>query len=224
MLGQLGAMRELPILKPDGSLDDNLVGIVQSHMIYPNDLGSTEEDIFVHRYRRLTGYRDTELGRYLEEQWQKAKLGGMQAASILYTIVQFSTHRPDLDVGVRKSQFMVQDELEHQYRDARKEKKSPRNLARSERTVDKFWLEYKDSAHLWAALMLLMNENSNRPGVDFRLLLSLSEQMVRLAEPLVSDWKPWRVPGALHLPNAKLNIFKPDDDDVARAMRYRAQR
>lgn len=217
-------MRELPILKPDGNWDDDLVGIVQSHMIYSNDVSSIEEDIFVYRYRRLTGHRDTELGRYLEEQWQKAKLGGMQAGSILYTIVQFSTHRPDLNVGIRKSQFMVKDELEQRYRDDQKANKNPPNLARSERTVDKFWLEYKDSAHLWAAFMLLTKDNSMRPGVDFLHLLSLSEQLARLAEPLIPDWNPWRAPEALETTNTELNILKPDDEDVARAMRYRVQR
>lgn len=68
-------MRVIPILKSDGNVDDCLVGIVQACMMYPDDVPSIEEDISAYRLRSASGFRDTQLGRRLNADFQSAKLG-----------------------------------------------------------------------------------------------------------------------------------------------------
>lgn len=204
-------MRYLPLLRPDGTVDDCLVGIVQASMMFPDDADSIEEDIGAFRLRAASGFRSTRLGERLNADFRTAQLGGMSAGSMLHKMIQYDRHHPSLKVGVNKSSSAVALELaEH-----------GKPFDKDPNTVKKYWKQYKNSAHLWAAFMLGC-EKTGVP-VDFVSLVSLSQQIVDAGSHLVWEWDPWRAPPGFPMDGAAtLEIELPDARNLSHVKRYRA--
>ncbi|MGU3453660.1 hypothetical protein [Methylobacterium fujisawaense] len=77
----------MPLLLPDGSLDDCVIGIVQSHMMFPDDQASIEDDIGAYRMRSQTGFRKSQLGRQMDANFRNAELGGFYAGGLIYKLL-----------------------------------------------------------------------------------------------------------------------------------------
>jgi hypothetical protein len=100
-------MREIPLLKADGTVDECGVGIIQACMLFPDDAASIEDEIGAYRHRLATGFRDTDLGRYQQNSWRAALDGGLCVGSMLYTMCMFKKHHPEMLVGMNKAAVMV---------------------------------------------------------------------------------------------------------------------
>jgi hypothetical protein len=206
------ASREIPLLKPDGTMDECSVGIIQACMQFPDDVASIEDEIAAYRQRSATGFRDTELGRYQQNSWRAAQLGGLCAGSMLYTICMFKKHRPEMGVGMNKSAVAVTLELE----------RHGRKIGKNESTIKKYWSEYKNAAHLWAALMVEFRNQGLKLPVDFMKLLNVAEGLINCGNTVVEDWKPWRAPSSILTVTTTVEIPEPDAEDIAIVERYRA--
>jgi hypothetical protein len=224
-------MRELPILNADGALDDCAVGIIQAHMKFPHDPASIEDDIEAYRARARTGFRDTDLGQYLDNSWRDALLGGLYAGSMLTVMIQFHTHRPDLRVGMVNSATFTASEMLRLQQLKRasftaskltkrgKLAKRSTNLSRDFTTVKKCWGRYKDASHLWGAMLYLENICPAGETSPYRFqgaILDIAEQLVSLGKDLVHDWKPWRSPPQLVFKKPTKVEFEPPDDETVR--------
>jgi len=203
-------MREIPLLKQDGTIDECLVGIVQACMQCPDDIASIEEDIGAYRLWSASGFRNTRLGRHLKHNWRAAKEPGLYAGMMFYTVCMFNKHRPDLEVGMLKSALVTVLELE----------KHGRKFERNESTLKKYWAEYKNALHLWAALAVYLAEGF-QPPLDFIRLLSIAEVLIGCGNAFVENWEPWRAPASI-LTLTTVEIRKPDAEDIALVERYSA--
>lgn len=205
-------MREIPIIKADGTIDECSVGIIQACMMFPDDPANIEDDIGVYRQRSITGFRDTDLGRYQTSKFKQAVLsGGFHAGSMFFTMCMFKKHRPSMAVGMNKSAFMVALELE----------KNGRKFEKNEDTIKKYWSEYKNACHLWAAFALGFRDEGSKFPVDFIRLLNVAEELIGCGKDVIDDWDPWRAPPSI-LTATTLEIPEPDAEDIALAKRYRA--
>lgn len=205
-------MREMPLLLPDGSLDDCVIGIVQSHMMFPDDQASIEDDIGAYRMRSQTGFRKSQLGRQMDANFRNAELGGFYADGLIYKLLVFAEHRPDLKVGVNKSIFSLT--LEGQA--------FGKPIEKNKNTVRKYWTEYKNCAHLWAAHSHVYMTTGKKLPLDYIRVLTVAERLVEIASPLIDDWSPWRVPEQFPFEDYTVRIPEPDAEDIARIKRYRA--
>jgi hypothetical protein len=211
-------MREIPLLKTDGTIDECAVGIVQACMDFPDDPASIEEEIGAFRLRSATGFRNTGLGNHLQSTWRAAQFDGMCAGSMLYTMCMFKKHCPAMAVGMNKSAYMVAIELE----------KFGGKISKNESTIKKYWKAYKNAAHLWAAFMLEYRDNKTQvidqrlePPIDFVKVLNVAEQLIDCGNSVVENWDPWRASSRI-LIGTTFEIAIPDAEDIALAKRYRA--
>ena len=131
---------------------------------------------------------------------------------MLFTMVQFHVHFPEMKFGMLKAAQFVERSTEH----------LPL-VARGLSTVKGDWAKYKNALHLWAAFMLLYRQQHQFP-LDFTALLTLSEQIVQAASGLVRNWDPWRVPRGYPFDGSILEVPKPDSDDVKLAKKYKSMR
>ena len=212
------ASREIPLLKPDGTIDECAVGIVQACMDFPDDPDSVNEDIAAFRLRAATGFRKTALGNHLQHNWRASQFGGMCAGSMLYTMCMFKKHRPEMKVGMNKSAFEVAIRLE----------KFGNKISKSESAIKDYWSKYKNAAHLWAAFMLEYRDNKTQvinqrldPPIDFVKVLNVAEQLIDCGSLVVADWDPWRAPSAI-LRHTSFEIAIPDSEDISLMEGYRA--
>ncbi|SDA18401.1 hypothetical protein SAMN02799622_02021 [Methylobacterium sp. UNC378MF] len=205
-------MREMPVVLSDGQVDDCLPGIVQAHMLFPDDFDSIEEEIECFRLRSRTGFRKTNLGRHMAADFESAQLGGMYAGTILYNMMRYSEHRPDLKISWNKAVFIVSDEAE----------RLGKPIGKNINTIKKYWLQYKNSAHIWMSYLLAFRQQGRKFPIDHCSMLTLSEQIVDRAALLVTDWDPWRAPVNFPFDGTELHLAAPDNEDVARIKRYRA--
>lgn len=205
-------MREMPVLLPDGSLDECLAGIVHAHMIFPDDPASIEDDIGAYRMRAQTGFRKSHLGRQMDANFRNAQIGGFYAGGLIYKMMSFAVHKPEMNVGMNKSVFSLTIEGQD----------FGKPLEKNQNTIRKYWSEYKNSSHLWAAHSHVYMNTGKKLPLDYRLVLTVAEQLVEIAAPLIKDWSPWRVPTGFPLENYSVRIPEPDAEDIARIKRYRA--
>jgi hypothetical protein len=211
-------MREIPLLKADGTIDECAVGIVQACMEFPDDADSINEDIAAFRLRAATGFRRTALGKHLQRNWRASQFGGMCAGSMLYTMCMFKKHHPEMEVGMNKSAFEVAIRLE----------KFGTKISKSASAIKDYWIKYKNSAHLWAAFMLEYRDNKTQviddqlvPAIDILKVLDVAEQLIDCGSLVVVDWNPWRTPPAI-LRHTSFEIARPDSEDISLMEGYRA--
>jgi hypothetical protein len=207
-------MRQMTILKADATLDDCTVGIVQAYMQFPDDLASIEEEVEAYRIWAAKGFRNTNLGQHLRNNFTSARLGGMYAGSILFKVVQYNKYCPEMRVGINKSVHMVSLESKEN------SKLTEKNLS----TIKKYWAKYKNSSHLWASFMLMLETAGCRFPVNFVSLITVAEHLVEASTDLVEDWDPWRAPTGFPFDDAAPDIPAPDARNLSLIKKYKAPR
>lgn len=199
--------RVMPLLSGAGDIDQCAVGIIQAHMIFPDDQASIDDDVDAYRIRQAKGFPKSHLGDRLNEDFRSAQIGGYYAGAVLYNILLF---RGPPAGTVNKGVFLAALEAHEERHPTEKNKD----------TIRKFWAHYKNSAPLWAAMMLVYREAEARLPLDFVSLATLANQMVSHPAAAALDWNPWAAPANFPFDCSRLEIPAPDAQDIARMERY----
>lgn len=212
-------MRILPILLPDGSLDNDAHVAIQSCMLFPDDPDSVKEDLLAYRLYKQHEIPNRRLLKRQDDEWRAALPGGLFAGSMLMLMVQFDVYFPEMKVGMNKSAFA----------NAAAAKSFDRKLSKDASTMKKYWAYYKNAAHLWAAFMSVVGRfgepetgNLRKFPVDFLHVIGLAEQLSVAALHLVDTWDPWRVPEQPDFPRRLFSLPRPHEKDVRLVRSYRS--
>ena len=210
--------RLLPIILPDGTIDPYADVAIQSAMLFPDDPESIEEDLRGYRLYIENGLPNRRLLKRQNQEWHEALPGGLYAGSMLMLMVQFLQHYPDMKVGMNKSAFA----------NAAASKTFGRKLKKDGSTIKKYWREYKNSAHLWAAFMVeagdfgSANPRKVKVPVDFLRVVGIADHLAEVGANVVEDWNPWRLPPNAPIGRFPFNIPIPDEEDRKVIHSYRA--
>lgn len=194
------AMRELPLSGgPENALADWVV--IQAFMRWPEN--EPEARNYIAAMTHLP-HDAGDLAQRVKAAVDEIPMSGRCAGGMLFWMLSFAVHEPQLKVTVNKSSFLVTQMMKGQRFHG---ERAPRNVG----SVKRHWKHLKNAAHLWAALDLtraaldfdysaLPASYADKAAVHRFLVwfLCTAEQAASVAieHKLIVGWNPWRVPSS----------------------------
>jgi hypothetical protein len=172
-------MPEIPLLSHGKPLPPfNTHDVLYAIMVSPRDVASLESYLTV-----VFQSPHSRLVKQLVTKFEKTRTGGTIAGEVFHCLLSLGVHHKH-DASVAKAVFLTSNDLE------KRRGQNGRGLPSSVDRVHSFWAQFQPAAHLWAAWLLVQEQN---PEIIFDAskasemqIKTLNEHILFVADALLS--------------------------------------